>query len=311
MNWKLNRLLNWYAWKYWFNFLNICVVLVIIITFWIERTVEIPPAFMTIIWILYSLILIYITIDSVCSPQEEISDTICVYKEGKNRFVIVVKNGKSRTSLWVKEYEWFLVGNRPADICIVYRWYNNLWYRKLGTNKSILLGKRLNKILFSILLDHNEIRYTVVSPQGMQQIQGIQSYQRVYLPPEVKIRTSKDFSLASLIQVPDEILLVKNGKNYATYGFYISLKKTPMYKKIYIDYLSFYNGSEWIGICWKPKEQAYREFVRSPKKYEFFNALYDFGIGAHEQYHRERVSIKWNKRQEPTQLVSDYVIQDV
>ncbi len=282
MDWKLDRLRNWYAWKYWFNIANILLVSLFCCIVWMNAQFVLSANIKTFLWIFVSLLAVFITLDSVCSPQDifvldKNGTYACIYKEYRHHYCIIVKNGKAKTEIWASEYDCFY--EKSPKALFVYRLlHDDKWYLWRKNAEAELLGERLNEILFR--LNDKEHGITALAYHEIQFFSNaFTHYEDVFIPPMAQI-TDAD---GVLLERPDELLLMKNGGRYVTYGFYLA-SKMPYYRKVCLSALIFRDNTEKVLILWNKEQKIYTELYRGHNMSRQMNSFFvefddDYQVG--------------------------------
>lgn len=271
MDWKFNRFLNWYAWKYWFNFVNIVIVFLAVCAAFITAGDQGHTELNVLMWVLLSVVLLYSSIESVCSPQQRLclekGAYACVYQEYTHHFCIVVKESKSQTTIWTNEYD-YLFKNAPHALFVYRSLKDDMWYLWQKNALEKTLGERINKILFRLEEKLFVLAYNEVQSFNSKYI----CCQDVYIPQGTQTTDKEQVPL----ETPDEVLLIKKGETYESYGFYLS-GEMPYYRHVILSTIIFREGGFRSILLWEPEKKTYVVLHRSQELHRRLNTyFYEF-----------------------------------
>lgn len=290
MYYKLNRLLNPYAWRSWFTFPNILMLLLCVSLVWLYKNVIQPDNLSIIdiiVLVLAPALIIFLTIDSVCSPCKIIfggkkKPDVCIYKEkhkkGGKYYRIVVKGGNNEPDIIAEDFE-VLFDGLPLNPLLIYLaedtkecWY--LWRFKAEPK---CLGARLNDILFR---SPESDKLTVLSCFELSEIQGEYVCGKdVYVPENADIGDLDGVNM----DVPDDVLLIKKGDGWESWGFCLS-SKLPSCRRVTLSAVIIREGNYRLLLNWNREKQRYVETFRGQNLSRRLNCWFceldgKYGIG--------------------------------
>ncbi len=264
MYYKLNRLLNPYAWRSWFSFEVIFIHVLIIVALWLQAAV-IPEQNRTgwlniIFYVLCPAVCIFVSVDKISSPYKIIfgkegKPDVCIYKEkhkgGRKYWRIVVKDGGKTDDIFAEDFEVLFEG-LPTDTLLVYLSEDTkeYWYLWRANAEPKHLGIRINDILYRSREDN---KLTALSYLDVREFTGeCIAGKDVYIPEGVDTINMEGIKK----KTPDEVMLVKEGCRYESWGFYLS-SKLPYYHRVILSSAIIRENDFQILLTWNKVMNRY------------------------------------------------------